>query len=184
MNNSDANNKVIVNLLEDEIRLGSTINFFKLSPHANDKWTIKRFMKNDYKKVPFDQAFIVDFDSTEHKKAYNNLSKENQLEIELQQSVTFIVDIASKNECFDWRFSDGGSTLPMDMHNTCYKLATKIKNQGKTLVIKIDNVGHTTPEDIFDFRFMAICLNKHSGGEVNQVHYSQDPIIIARRTGH
>jgi len=184
MNNSDANNKVIANLLKDEIRLGSTINFFKLYPHTNDRWTIQQFIENDFKDVDFDQAFIVDFDSITNSAAYDKLPEDNKLEIELQQSVTFVVDIANINECFEWRFSKGGSTLTMDMDTPNYRIKTQVKNQGKTLIIKVNNVRYTTFDNFFDFRFIAVCLNKNSGGELDQVYYSQDPRIGVRRPTH
>ncbi|SFD40969.1 hypothetical protein [Pseudoalteromonas denitrificans] len=181
---TEKESKVNINLSGNEIRLGSTINFFELHPHSDEHWKIKRLIEHKYEVVPFNEAFIVRFGSDLPKDFYYELPKATRLEIELQQSTTFVVDIPKTEEGNDWRFSGDGISLS-DVNNFDYQLQTQIKNQGRTLIISINNVRETiSDKDHLDFRFIAIRLNQKRGGALNQIYYSQDPRIGVRRPTH
>jgi hypothetical protein len=177
--------------------LGSTVNFFQLSPctTTTTPWKMTRFNGKKYKNIEdVEKVFTVNFKISDH--IINALGdigvqeKKKLLELELLQSAIFIVDIpdvieSPEDNCSnDWCFSGKGITLSDSDDNPEYSIQSQVKNQGKTLVITINKVRYTNDskkQTVLGFRFIAICLNKNSGGELDKVYYSQDPRIGVRR---
>jgi hypothetical protein len=175
------NNEVALSCNDREIKLGSTVTFFKLYPKVDEDWEIALFKNSEFVLVDSNEAFKVNYNSALLQEFKGKLTAENLLELELQQSATFVIDIQDKNE-YEWRFWGDGISLSKVENISEFSFQTQIKNQGKTLIIKVDNVRDILTDDFFDFRFVAARLNKDSGGKLNEIYYSQDPRIGVRRT--
>ncbi len=180
--------------------LGSTVNLFQLYPTTTMiPWKIERFNGAEYQEIEdVEEVFSVDF-KTSGNLANKNINALNDidvllqkklLELELLQSTIFIIDIPDvvyspeDDSSNDWGFSGKGITLSDSEDNPEYSIQSQVKNQGKTLVITVNKVRETNnlqEQAVLSFRFIAICLNKNSGGELNKVYYSQDPRIGVRR---
>ena len=191
------NSEVILDAKKDVggFTLGSTVNFFQLFPcTTTTPWKMTRFNGEEYKNIEdVEEIFTVNFKISDN--IINAISgigvqgKKKRLELELLQSAIFIVDIPDVKESpeDDWCFSGKGITLSDSEDNPEYSIQSQVKNQGKTLVITIDKVRYSNDSNdlqkqtVLCFRFIAICLNKKSGGELDKVYYSQDPRIGVRR---
>ena len=204
------NSEVILDAKKDVggFTLGSTVNFFQLFPctTTTTPWKMTRFNGEEYKNIEdVEETFTVNFKISDN--IINAISgigvqgKKKRLELELLQSAIFIVDIPDVKESpeDDWCFSGKGITLSDSEDNPEYSIQSQVKNQGKTLVITIDKVRYSNDlqendlqendlqendlqeRTVLCFRFIAIYLNKKSGGELDKVYYSQDPRIGVRR---
>ena len=172
-----------------EYTMGSTVNFFRLYPNTSpDKpWGISYYKEGDYVNVTpeEDSPFQVEFLST-LPEALAGVSANAKQALLAQQSTVFIVDIMSDSNN-DWRFWQDGIIWTEEQNYYQYKITTERRNQGKTLVLTICNVVPTVTslegvdEDALDFRFSAIRFNPQAGGSLDQVFYSQDPIIVVKR---
>lgn len=174
-------------------------------------WKMTRFNGEEYKNIEdVEEIFTVNFKISDNIiNAISGIGvqgKKKRLELELLQSAIFIVDIPDVKESpeDDWCFSGKGITLSDSEDNPEYSIQSQVKNQGKTLVITIDKVRYSNDlqendlqkndlqkndlqendlqeRTVLCFRFIAIYLNKKSGGELDKVYYSQDPRIGVRR---
>ncbi|RZM74926.1 hypothetical protein C3B51_19275 [Pseudoalteromonas rubra] len=165
------------------VELNTKTFLFELNPKSNEEaWELKYFDADcgKYKKVasnePLDIPFVLDKLEGISDKAYRAL-------ISRQQAV-IIVEMKDKKHA-DWRFWQNGISLTSEQDEQDYTLNAQVQNQGKTLVLTINNVLSNAALcegefDRIDFRFVAVKLNE-SAGQLNEIFYSQDPRVGVRR---
>lgn len=185
-----------LSLNDNSISIGSTAQYFKLTPSADldTKWKIS-YLKTKGKKAEFIDVtdtfsdFKINF-SSEVPSAINFIPSSSKQALLAKQEAIFVIDIEDCSENYDWRFYDQGIIVSVAENPYQYDLETQVINSGKSLLITISNVTTTSsqlidePEsncDLLGFRFTAIHLNKRGGGTLNQVFYSQDPRIVLNR---
>ena len=191
---------------EGMISPGAKVSVFKLTPAASSgvEWNLERYTAQGYVSG-LDRDFKVEFKPIT---ALINIPQTpNSIplsaavihEIMLQERSIFVIELPSRGEpsdIDDWRFWKKGIVFSNEPDSFSYNITAQVKNQGKTLIITVDNVRgmfsnsaniNNEPETVeynVDFRFVAANLNNAGGGELfPTVYYSQDPrIVIIRPT--
>ncbi|QTL34948.1 MULTISPECIES: hypothetical protein [Pseudoalteromonas] len=160
---------------------------FKLSPKATSTdWDLTYYdaATQQYEALTQDTQFNVEFELGEACFG-SNISALARRALASKQQAVFIVEMDDTSTDGDWRFWQNGISLSSEQDEQDYTLNAQVQNQGKTLVLTINNVFSNAALcagefDKIDFRFVAVRLNK-SAGQLNEIFYSQDPRVGVRR---
>ena len=165
------------NTRDDDDSVGSVATFFTVTPTTNNDNWLTKIVNTSTDIATISPELVFCFESPVS-------TSKIQRELEQYQKVVLISDL-EQTETELWQFYGDGAVFINKPSTAKLRVQSEIKNQGKRLVITIDNVANNLVDDLKDvdleFRYIASCINSLQGAGELKVYYSQDPKIRVRR---
>ena len=157
----------------DDDLVGSVVSFFRVTPTDSDEDWLTNIVDTATDAATVLPPLTFNFQSLKS-------ASKVQTELGAYQKVTLIFDL-QQSDAELWQFYGDGVVFIDEPSTAELRVQTEIKNQGKRLVISVDNVAENLNQVKLAFRYVASRINLEKGAGQLEVYYSQDPIISVGR---